>query len=68
MTPDDTGGALVCTLGDLSRDTARIMAEIEAAGKPAFITRHGRFIATIIPLEPGEVESRVLSDGAGDRS
>jgi antitoxin (DNA-binding transcriptional repressor) of toxin-antitoxin stability system len=56
--------ALVYTMRDLNQQTARIMGEIEKTGKPAFITRHGRFIATITPLAPGEVESRVLTEMA----
>lgn len=30
-------------------------------GKPAFITRRGRFVALIQPLAPEQVESRVLT-------
>jgi hypothetical protein len=37
------------------------MGQIEKTGKPAFITRHGRLIALIQPLAPGQVESRVLA-------
>jgi antitoxin (DNA-binding transcriptional repressor) of toxin-antitoxin stability system len=40
------------------------MGEIETTGKTAFITRHGRFIAIITPLAPGQVESRVLAEMA----
>lgn len=56
--------ALVFTMRDLNQQTARIMAEIEKTGKPAFITRHGRFVAFITPLAAGRVESRVLSEMA----
>jgi antitoxin (DNA-binding transcriptional repressor) of toxin-antitoxin stability system len=56
--------ALVYTMRDLNQQTARIMGEIERTGKTAFITRHGRFVATIVPLEPGQVESRVLAEMA----
>jgi antitoxin (DNA-binding transcriptional repressor) of toxin-antitoxin stability system len=51
----------VYTLADLIQDTARIMTEIEEAGKPAFITRRGRFVALITPLAPGEIEAPVLA-------
>jgi antitoxin (DNA-binding transcriptional repressor) of toxin-antitoxin stability system len=42
------------------------------AGKPALITRYGRFVAVITPLEPG-LEARVLAEmareiGKKDRS
>ena len=49
---------------DLNQQTARIMGEIEKTGKPAFITRHGRFVAIITPVAPGQVESRVLAEMA----
>ena len=53
--------ALVYTMRDLNQQTARIMNEIEKTGQPAFITKHGRFVAIITPLAPGQVESRVLA-------
>ena len=60
----DGGEALVYTMRDLNQQTARIMNEIEKTGKTAFITRHGRFVAVIKPLAPGQVESRVLAEMA----
>jgi antitoxin (DNA-binding transcriptional repressor) of toxin-antitoxin stability system len=54
--------ALVFTMRELNQQTARIMGQIEKAGKPAFITRHGRFVALIVPLASGQVESRVLAE------
>ena len=56
--------ALVFTMRDLNQQTARILKEIEQAGKPAIITRRGRFIATITPIAPGQVESRVMPEMA----
>jgi antitoxin (DNA-binding transcriptional repressor) of toxin-antitoxin stability system len=56
--------ALVYTMRELNQQTARIMSEIESSGRTAFITRHGRFVATIVPLTPGQVESRVLAEMA----
>ena len=56
--------ALVYTMRDLNQQTARIMSEIERTGRTAFITRHGRFVATIVPLAQGQVESRVLAEMA----
>jgi len=54
--------ALVYTMRELNQQTPRIMSEIEKTGKPAFITRHGRFVATITSIAPGQVESRVLAE------
>jgi antitoxin (DNA-binding transcriptional repressor) of toxin-antitoxin stability system len=66
-TPIARAGAdqtLVFTTHDLGRQAARLIREIENSGKPAFITRYGRFIATITPLAPGQVESEVLPEMA----
>ena len=60
----DDDEALVYTMRDLNQQTARIMGEIEKTGRPAFITRHGRFVAIITPVAPGQVESRVLAEMA----
>jgi antitoxin (DNA-binding transcriptional repressor) of toxin-antitoxin stability system len=46
---------------ELNQQTARIMSQIEKTGKPAFITRRGRFVALIQPLAPEQVESRVFT-------
>ncbi len=58
------GETLVYTMRDLNQRLSHIMGEIEKTGKTAFITRHGRFIAIITPLAPGQVESRVLAEMA----
>jgi antitoxin (DNA-binding transcriptional repressor) of toxin-antitoxin stability system len=60
--------ALVYTMRDLNQRSAHIMGEIEKTGKTAFITRHGRFIAIITPLAPGQIESRVLVEMAREIS
>ena len=61
--PDDDDDALVYTMRDLNQQTAPSWP-IEKTGNPAFITRHGRFVAIITPLAPGKVESRVLAEMA----
>ena len=52
--------ALVVAMRELNQQTAKIMSEIGKTGKPAVITNHGRFVAVMTPLAPGQVESRVL--------
>ena len=56
--------ALIYSVRELGRQASRIMGEIENSGKPAFITRYGRFIATITPFAPGQVESQALPEMA----
>jgi antitoxin (DNA-binding transcriptional repressor) of toxin-antitoxin stability system len=52
--------ALVFAMRDFNQQTASMMKEMERTGQPAIITRHGRFIATVTLLAPGQVERRVL--------
>lgn len=56
----DGDAAIVFSMSELDAHMARFISEIEAARKPAIITRDGRFVAVITPLAPGQVESRVL--------
>ena len=56
--------ALVFTTHELGQQAARLISEIQKAGRPAVITKHGRFIATITPLAPGQIESQVLPEMA----
>ena len=58
--------ARIYTMRDLNQRTAEVMKDVEEHG-PAFITRHGRFIAVITPLEGG-VERRVLAEMAREIS
>lgn len=60
--------ALICSVRELGQQAARIMSQVEETREPAFITRHGRFVAIITPLAPGQVESRVLPEMAREVS
>jgi antitoxin (DNA-binding transcriptional repressor) of toxin-antitoxin stability system len=64
MSRADGDDPFVYTMRDLNQRAASIISEIEMAGKPAFITRHGRFVAMITPLVPGQIESYVLAEMA----
>lgn len=60
----DDDKPLVYTMRELNQQTARIMNEIEKHARPGFITRHGRFVAMIVPVPPGQIESRMLDQMA----
>ncbi len=60
----DGDDPLVYTMRDLNKRTTSIMNQVENTGKPAFITRHGRFVAIITPLKSGQIESHVLAEMA----
>ncbi len=66
MSRADDDDPFVYTMHDLNQRAASIISEIEMAGKHAFITRHGRFVAMITPLAPGQVESYVLAEMASE--
>lgn len=62
----DTGEQLVAStniysMRDLNQRTADVIREINDSGRPAAITRHGRFVAVIIPVAGKGVEAAVLS-------
>jgi len=52
------------SMRELNQNTAGVLAEINKHGQPAAITRHGRFIALITPLEGCEIETLVLRHGS----
>jgi antitoxin (DNA-binding transcriptional repressor) of toxin-antitoxin stability system len=49
------------TMRELNQHTADVIKDINESGEPAFITRHGRFVALITPLANVPVESALLS-------
>ena len=61
LCPMEDANTLVYTMRELNQNTARVITQIREAGKPAFITSYGRFIAVITPLEPGQVEQQTLA-------
>ncbi|WP_438470951.1 type II toxin-antitoxin system prevent-host-death family antitoxin [Streptomyces asiaticus] len=58
--------ARIVTVRELSRDTAGVLREINDQKEPAFVTRHGRFVAMITPLEDQQVEARALQHVAAE--
>ena len=54
--------ALVFAMREFNQQTAGVMKEIERTAQPAIITNHGRFVATVTLLAPGQVERRVFPE------
>ena len=55
----------VYTMTELNQQTARVLEEVNESGRPAVVTRHGRFLALLTPL--AGVESAALSsEGLAD--
>lgn len=53
----------IYTMTELNQQTARVLEEVNESGRPAVITRHGRFVAMLTPLAAGQVEAAALSRG-----
>jgi antitoxin (DNA-binding transcriptional repressor) of toxin-antitoxin stability system len=56
----------VYTMRELNQDTAGTIQQINESGRPAVITRHGRFVAAIYPLAHTAVESRAVARALED--
>lgn len=57
MTKISLDKARVVTARELAHGTSRILRELQEAGRPALVTKHGRYIAVIQPLADAEVEA-----------
>jgi antitoxin (DNA-binding transcriptional repressor) of toxin-antitoxin stability system len=55
--------AQVYPISQLNQHTSSVLDEINNSGRPAAITKHGRFVALVYPLAGVELESVVLSHG-----
>jgi antitoxin (DNA-binding transcriptional repressor) of toxin-antitoxin stability system len=55
--------AQVYTVTQLNQHCGEVMREIARLGRPAAVTRQGKFVALITPLSDVDVESVVLSEG-----
>jgi elongation factor Tu len=56
----------VYTMRELNQDTAGTIQRINESGRPAVITRHGRFVAVIYPLANTPVEARAIARALED--
>jgi antitoxin (DNA-binding transcriptional repressor) of toxin-antitoxin stability system len=55
--------ARIVTMRELNQHTAAVLEEINRSGRPAVVSKHGKFVAMITPLAGRSIESLVL---AGD--
>jgi prevent-host-death family protein len=46
---------------DLSRNTTKVVEEVEASRRPTLVTRHGRPVVAIIPVDEDALEDWLLS-------
>jgi len=55
--------AIICTMRELNQHTAQVLEKANKLNKPVVITKFGRFVALIMPLEGAQIESMVISEG-----
>ncbi|MEU8362154.1 hypothetical protein AB0C27_39670 [Nonomuraea sp. NPDC048882] len=59
--PAGPGDVRIYKMRDLNQRTAEVIQEINDSGKPAIITRHGRFVALISPLLNRGLEGELIA-------
>ncbi|MEV4751638.1 hypothetical protein AB0K21_35215 [Streptosporangium sp. NPDC049248] len=59
--PAGPGDVRIYKMRDLNQRTAEVIQEINESGKPAIITRHGRFVALISPLLNKGLEGELIA-------
>ncbi|MBP2404502.1 type II toxin-antitoxin system Phd/YefM family antitoxin [Streptomyces syringium] len=61
MTKVSLSEARIVTMRELSQRTSQVVQEICQSGQPALITRHGKFLAAIAPLEDVTIDAAIQS-------
>ena len=49
------------TIRELSRNTAEVVDGVQKSGRPALVTRNGRLVAAVVPIDEDELEDWVLA-------
>lgn len=47
---------------DLSRNPSKVVEEVTASRRPALVTRHGKLVAAIVPIDDVALEDWVLAN------
>ncbi|GAB2947677.1 hypothetical protein ACFMQL_10015 [Nonomuraea fastidiosa] len=55
------GDVRIYKMRDLNQRTAEVIQEINESGRPAIVTRHGRFVALISPLINKGLEGELIA-------
>lgn len=56
----ELASARIITARELSRDTAAVLTEVNEKNEPAIVSRNGRFVALLMPLEGAKLELKAL--------
>lgn len=47
---------------ELARQASQVVAQVETTGRPMLITRHGKPVAALIPIDESELEDWILAN------
>jgi prevent-host-death family protein len=50
------------TIRELSRNTAGVIDDVQKSRRPALVTRNGKFVAAVVPIDEDELEDWILSN------
>jgi prevent-host-death family protein len=50
------------TIRELGRNASRVVRDVEVSGRPALVTKHGRVVAAVVPVDEVELEDFVLAN------
>lgn len=50
---------------DLARQASQVIDEVEKTGKPVLITRYGKPVAALVPVDETDLEDWVLANAPG---
>ena len=53
------------TLRELARNTAAVLQSVQSSGRPALVTRNGRPVAALIPIDESALEEWLLDRAPG---
>lgn len=49
------------SIRELSRNTSGVVDDVARTGRPALVTRHGRAVVALVPIDESDLEDLVLA-------
>jgi prevent-host-death family protein len=59
------GSVASVTVRELARNTTAVIQAVEASGRPALVTRNGRPVAALVPVNEAALEEWLLEHASG---
>lgn len=65
MAEINLGNARIVTMRELSNNAANVVRDVNEDGRPALVTKHGRFVAVLTPIAGVRVEAIAIEKMGG---